>query len=327
MKNSPLAQLSKMGLALMLLALGSNCFAGETWTLTSGADVNVGCTPNATISGGTIAQGSSCKNDLNVADMKISAYSTAPTNGGSLAAATIYDWGSAGLGIVKGGFESSGAAGPHAMDNVDGTDGMLFKFDSKTNLTSLTIGWNGNDNNTCYNAANVQVSVADCNYTGTDVNRIPTVKYVDSDISVWAWTGTGTPPASADASILGKNFNAATAINTLSLTSAASGWSLVGNYANVGQMTNPDNFVDISSSTPIFSSFWLVSAYTGGAAGSSCSNCTTQNGYMLDSGNDAFKLLQVAGSQKSVPEPGSIVLLGLGLLGIAATRRRTLQAA
>ena len=227
MKNAPISQLTKLGFAFLLMTLGGQSYAAETWTLTSGADVNVGCTPNSTLSGGTIANGSGCKNNFGSADMRIGAYSTAPSATGALAAATIYDWGSAGLGIIKVGGEPN-VGGPHAMDNVSGIDGMLFKFDSATNLNSLTIGWNGTDNKTCYLNATSQTSGTE---TPCVTGSTTQIQYIDSDISVWAWTGSGTPPASADASVVGKDFTA----GANSLTTAAAGWTLVGNYANVGQ--------------------------------------------------------------------------------------------
>lgn len=118
----------------------------------------------------------------------------------------------------------------------------------------------------------------------------------DSDLSVLAYTG-----ASAPSSLTG--FSAAT------LLGAGSGWSLVGNYANVGTNTKTINTGDASSS------WWLVSAY----------NSNFGSGTGLGGGNDYVKLLSVAGTPEEppgVPEPGTLALAGVALLGAWRLRRK-----
>ena len=100
----------------------------------------------------------------------------------------------------------------------------------------------------------------------------------------------------------------------------------------------------VSSAANLYSSWWLISTYTGGAGVQKNLDATA---------NDAFKILSftantcagtitggssgTAGtstanngsscqpSSGGAPEPGSLALAGLAMVGVLATRRRTLS--
>lgn len=265
MKTFKFNSLTRALVAIAFTAIGSSAFA-VSWNLDGSCPPEGGLVPNTV---------HNCGSNVTVSGFSTGTGTIAsPTTGTIFAAAAVYNW-TGGLGVVATN-ENQATTGPHATDNVNGTDALLIKFDTATSLTAVTLGWNGSDN--------------------------PTGAYIDSDISVLAWTGIGDPAAG---SITGST--------AAGLVSA--GWTLVGDYANVGTLAGDTQAI----STSITSSYWLVSAYD-----AKWSGCTTG---CLTGANDAFKLVSVAGNQTTkVPEPGSLALLGAGLLGWVASRKRKVAA-
>lgn len=175
-------------------------------------------------------------------------------------------------------------------------EGMLLNFGSnKVNLTNLGIGYNS----------------------------------VNADASVWAYTG--------------NNFNMATqtaagSTSTTGTTAAAmAGWTLVSNH-DFGSGTGTQN-----TSGSIYSSYFMITTYFGAATSTltAANNSFKLNSFSVGVCTGAGQSLSGGSSGGTgaanngngatcggtgVPEPGSLALVGLALVGGAAARRRALRA-
>ncbi len=160
---------------------------------------------------------------------------------------------------------------------------------------------------------NLNSEFIELNFGGTSVNLTQVqLGYFsgDSDITVLAYTGGGAP-----SSFTGKTYNN-TGGNTGLLQN---GWQLVGNYFDVcGASCTSAAPKTATITNPYSSSYWLIGAFN-----------NLGNAAIGDSVADYVKILTASGcvgagcvTTSQVPEPPSLLLAAIALLGLTVLRRR-----
>lgn len=275
------------------LALSTTAGAAINWNTTTGSN----CDPSGTTGIADCTAGNGYGNvrtfTSGAATMTATAWANT-TNGPSGTNTVIEDaylaqWGSgSGLGVQNRDNLSSNPEDPspgHAVDNYGRYDTIQFNFTEKVALTAITVGWSS----------------------------------TDTDMTVLAYKGTTTP-----ASIAGKTYAELT---------ASGDWELIGHYANTVAPGSPGSTdYTFNTTTPYLSSYWLVGAYN--TAVGACTAANSNNACsLLDTGNDYMKIAGVTTKtctdlgnctppQQQVPEPATLGMVGLGLLGMVHLRRR-----
>lgn len=198
----------------------------------------------------------------------------------------------------------------HALDNNGNTEAVLLTFTDATVLTSIGLGFADSTSSTEIGCRNNTTGALT---TTTGTCGTGTTSMGDTvDVSLFRWTGGQAPTLTNATGSLGGS------------------WELVGNYGDmVKDTTNPYNLVNSTGKT---SSWWLISAYNSGFTQSA----GRENRGTLNNGNDYFKLYAVAGtvctsnltngqcggSSSKIPEPATLALTSVALLGVAGLRRR-----
>ena len=207
---------------------------------------------------------------------------------GHLQSAYLPAWGSSGLGVINRDANT-------VLNNGSASDGGTVD-----NVEGAAVE-HSMDSNQRYDAILFSFSSA-VRLTGAKIGWYNT----DSDITVLAYTGTnGCTPT---AMLTGTG-------STACKWGSLSGWTHVGNYADLHTTAN---YRDVNTgASPLSSNYWIVGTYIP----------TYGSGW--SAANDYVKLVSIYGeagtTRRIVPEPGSILLLGIAAAGMWGARRMRTQ--
>ena len=174
----------------------------------------------------------------------------------------------------------------HTLDNSLRYDSMLFDFGAGKSfqLKSVTVGW----------------------------------WQTDSDLTILAYTGTGTPTFTSSSASQGYSSLLGSGWSVVKSSTGTTGTAHYANAANggVAQSSNAAGYKPLPvNDLNISARYWLVGAL----------NTLVQalpSGASVGAGNDYVKIAGVGGDFKGVPEPGGFMLLGVALAGLVVHRRR-----